>query len=151
VRRLVLSLIAACALVGCGSFTLVAPEPPPQLADNFSRSGLRVVAPAELGPGTITPEAAAAAAGPPGPAQEGEAALPLLGVYAAWKELGGSVVPRQAGEGAGPDDPVVGVAAIEEVPVWVIVYGWSSGNVFEIALVDARTGRLVVDVPPIRP
>lgn len=151
VPRILFILITAWALVGCGSLTLVAPEPPPELADNLIRSGLRLVTPAELGLGTITPEAAAAAAGPPGPPMDGEPPLPLLGVYAAWKEVAGRVVPRQPAAGAGDDDPAVGVARIEEVPVWVVVYGWSSGNVFEIALVDARSGQLVVEQPPFRP
>jgi hypothetical protein len=149
VGRPVLALIATLALLGCGSFNLVAPTPPPQIVDGFIQGGLRFVTPAELGPGTITREQALAAAGDGPPRADRE--LPLLGVYAAWKEVQGPVIPRPPSAEGEAGDPAVGVAHIEEVPVWVVVYGWSSGEVFEIALVDARSGRLVVDGPLIHP
>jgi hypothetical protein len=126
VRRLVLALVAACAVAGCGSFPLVPPTPPPQIADGFIRGGLRFVTPAELGPGIITAEQALAVAGA-GPARA-DRELPLLGVYAGRMTVRGGR---------------------EERAVWVVVYGWSTGEVFEVALVDARSGRLFVEPPAI--
>jgi hypothetical protein len=141
--------MTASALVACGSFMLIAPPtPPPQIADGFIRGGLRFVTPLELGPDMISPEqarAVAAAAEPPRVEQQ----PPFLGVYAAWAEVRGPIVPRLPT--AAGDEQAVGVAEIEEVPVWVVVYGWSSGEVFEIALVDARSGQLIVEPPILRP
>jgi hypothetical protein len=148
VRRILLILMAASALVACGSFMLIAPPtPPPKIADGM-HLGLRFVTPVELGPGMISPEqarAAADAAEPPRVEQQ----PPFLGVYAAWKEVRGPIIPRPPT--AGGDEEAVGVAEIEEVPVWVVVYGWPSGEVFEIALIDARSGQLIVEPPLTQP